>query len=639
VRSAGAALVLLGALAALATGPVVTGAEAKSKRCRSTQVQVSIRGHVQCRKLGKAAAKADPRLTFLRQAIGRDLGTIRTRSGRRIKPFWSGRARPVRARLLRALPKALAWAQSRRGRTRAYVPGDVTPCSVIPSGSDSASIDGFHISMSKTGDVKIDVTLKDGYAIAVLIGATATCSNLDLPACPTADGALDGTDQHKTALGMRITKNGELVQSYSSTTRSRQTLKAKVAEDAKLDALALEDVTNETMSFAVPEGSISLRLAVLRTTTVDMRTGTPKPGTTKVRVGVSSSGMTETQAVADATKASAAYEKSFPDLIKEETENARRREGLWQIPGKCAKLTFDPASDTLAPLAEDAGGSVRGAVEANAGGTAAKGKWTLTAQANGVFTPPAAEGGTATFTYLVTNAGNGVKLSASFKATSTAGVAEGTWTQRTKPAGIDAYYVVDAISYSASHTSSSSQSQNTICNVTGSVTESLAINTPLPFEPDFNKLEGSGGAYAGSITQGSSPLNATRSGTVHGCDITMGSPPPACDTAVNLAVPVALGIIVDVPAGSSTAKVSWVLPSVFVGDNGPASPCYTPTLAAIPNPETRTVPAADILAPGQHTLMVTRSVSFSGAFGSVDGNTGASITFHRVNADGSSYTG
>jgi hypothetical protein len=636
VRSAGAALLLLGALAALATAPA---AEAASKRCKSTQVQVSIRGHLQCRKLGKAAAKGDPRLTFLREAISRDLGTIRARSGRRIRPFWSGRARPVRARLLRALPKALAWAQARRGRTRAYVPGDVTPCSAIPSGSDNASFDGFRISMSKNGDVKMDVTLKDGYAIAILIGATATCSSLDLPACPTPDGALDGTDQHKTALGMRITKNGELVQSYSSTARSRQTLKAKVADDAKLDTLALEDVTNETMSFAIPEGSVSLRLSVLRTTTVDMRTGAPKPGTTRVRVGVSSSGMTEAQAVADATKATAAYEKSFPDLIREETENARRREARWQVPGICAKLTFDPASDTLAPLAEGASGSVRGTVEANAGGTAAKGKWTVTGQANGAFTPPTAQGGTATFTYVVTNAGSGVKLSGTFKATSTAGVADGTWTQKTKATGDDAYFVVDAVNYSANHSSSSSQSQNGICDVSGSVTESLAVNTPRPFEPDFNKLEGSGGAYSGSITQGSSPLSATRSGTVHGCDISMGPPPPACDTQVNLAVPVALGVIVDIPAMSSTAKVSWVLPSVFVGDNGPASPCYTPTLGAVPDIETRTVQTDDILRPGQHTLMVTRNVNFSSPFGTVQGATGASITFHRVNADGSSYTG
>jgi hypothetical protein len=201
------------------------------------------------------------------------------------------------------------------------------------------------------------------------------------------------------------------------------------------------------------------------------------------------------------------------------------------------------------------------------------------------------------------------------------------------------HLVVDALNYSANHSSSSSQSQNSVCDVSGSVTESLAINTPLPFEPDFNKLEGSGGAYSGSITQASSPLNAKRSGVVHGCRLDMGSPPPTCDTNVNQDVPVALGVIVDIPAMSSTAKVSWVLPSVFVGDGGPATPCYTPTLSAIPDLETRTVATADILAPGQHTLMVTRNVSVSAFPGTVQGATGATITFHRVNADRSSYTG
>jgi hypothetical protein len=116
-------------------------------------------------------------------------------------------------------------------------------------------------------------------------------------------------------------------------------------------------------------------------------------------------------------------------------------------------------------------------------------------------------------------------------------------------------------------------------------------------------------------------------------------PPPPCDTPVNLAVPVALGVIVDIRATSSTATVSWILPSVFVGDNGPGYPCYTPTLGATPDVEKRTVPADDILKPGHHTLMVTRSVNVSSSFGSVDGSTGASITFHRVNADGSTYTG
>jgi hypothetical protein len=214
-------------------------------------------------------------------------------------------------------------------------------------------MDGFRVSISKTGDVKMDVTLKDGYAIEVLIGATATCSSLDLPACPTPDGALDGTDQHKTALGMRITKNGALVQSYSSTARSGQTLKAKVADDAKLDTLALEDVTKETMSFAVPEGSIALRLSVLRTTTVDMRTGAPKPGTTKVRVGVSSSGLTEAQAVADATRPARPTRRASPTSSgrRPRTRAAGRRAGRCRGSAPSSRSTLQATRLRRSPTA------------------------------------------------------------------------------------------------------------------------------------------------------------------------------------------------------------------------------------------------------------------------------------------------
>ena len=45
------------------------------------------------------------------------------------------------------------------------------------------------------------------------------CSNLDLPACPMPDGALDGTDGRSTALGFRLTKDGALIQSLRTVVR------------------------------------------------------------------------------------------------------------------------------------------------------------------------------------------------------------------------------------------------------------------------------------------------------------------------------------------------------------------------------------------------------------------------------------
>lgn len=124
------------------------------------------------------------------------------------------------------------------------------------------------------------------------------------------------------------------------------------------------------------------------------------------------------------------YEQSFPSLIAEEVRNFRTRENRWQTPGTCAKLTFSPPSGAI-KVRKNTPGQLEGSVQANQGGVAAAGRWRVTAQSNGTFSPTEARGGTASFQYNATTVGPGVKLSGTFRATSTAGVAEGTWMQDT----------------------------------------------------------------------------------------------------------------------------------------------------------------------------------------------------------------
>lgn len=647
MRAARTAAVLLGiavaapiaapAPAHVGDGPPRAAAGAKKKKkkpkpvtCRAGQVRVTLGKRVTCRRLTAAAGQRAPQVALL-LAVAQRNRTFRTRSGRRIPPLWNtggGRLKAVRTRLARALPKAIALGR----RARTSVRGDPTACADLASQpAQTGSFDGFTVSVTATGAVSMSVSAA-GYRIEVIIDSNPTCSNLDLPACPDPDGALRGTDSHRGVLGLRVTKDGALVQSVRTTVRSTQTLRGTVADDAKLDTVNLEDVARESTTVALPGASVTVALSVLRTADLDMRSGAIRNASVRAGVGGFSA--------EDAGRTADEYARTFPALISEERENYKRRENLWQSPGTCAKLTFDPASDSLSPLADGAGGTVTGKVEANAGGVAAKAKWTVTAMGNGAFTPSTAQGGSAPFRYVVTRTGRNIRLSGTFKATSTAGVAEGTWAQKTQEPGPDAFYVVDAVNYDANHTSSSTESQNTICDVDASVHESLHLNTPRPFRPDFDKLTYSDGAYGGSISLDPADATATRTGTMHGCDISAPDPPPpACDTDVNVDVPVGIGVIVQVAAQSTDAKVTWILPAVAVGDGGPAVPCYTPTLVATPNPEERTVPASDILAPGSHTLTVTRPVNLNAPFGSIQGTTGASMTFHRVNADGSPYTG
>jgi hypothetical protein len=192
----------------------------------------------------------------------------------------------------------------------------------------------------------------------------------------------------------------------------------------------------------------------------------------------------------------------------------------------------------------------------------------------------------------------------------------------------DAYYKIDKLSYQADHSSSTSGPP---CDTNATATEQLNLIAGQPFD-SANVLTLEGG-YNGLVTTAPGTL-AKRFGTMHGCDLSDPSL-PKCDNPFNIDVPVVIGFGVSIPEHGTTATIQWILPAVFVGDNGPGTPCYTPTLAGIANPEVRSVPADDILRPGSHTLSVTRNI----AAGGVAGVTNVSITFHRVNADGTPYTG
>ena len=263
----------------------------------------------------------------------------------------------MRARLLRAIPKSSPSSRA-RPRGRARVPGDPAACGGAGGRDDSASFDGFRMDVAANGDVTMSVNASSGYVVQVFVGGALPCSDLDLPECPTADGQLRGTDGRKSALGLRITQNGNLVQSLRTTVRSTQKLSGLVAEDAKLDEMSLEDVANESTVFQVPQGTVRLRLSVLRTVKLNMRSGA-FIASPRVRVGFGFGGQSQGEASAAAAQAARAYEQSFPDLFREERDNYRRREQIWQGPGRCAKVTFSPATDSMEVQPGDAARSRR----------------------------------------------------------------------------------------------------------------------------------------------------------------------------------------------------------------------------------------------------------------------------------------
>lgn len=640
-----AAVAVMSALLSLAPASstiapaAVETATKKPPKCTAGQVGVILKGRARCRKLGAVPAGGDQRLALFRSAIRQDFSDLRTSAGKPVPSLVraANRSKHARARMLAVLPRALEWADSHL-RREAALSHATPPCGAF-AGSDSAKIGDFTISLSRGGDLSVSGNLNDGYRIEVFLGKAVPGCALDLSQCPTAEGVLEGRDSHTNTIMTKVTQNGQLVNSVSIVVRSTQTMRGQAADDAKLETLDLQDTSRETTSVAVPGERLRMLLTVRRATVVDMRSGQPRSGSTTVNAQLQIIGDTQTFRAGTDPAVVRRYTEDFKEIISEEVGNYRSRETAWQSPGTCAKLTFDPASGGSTKLKLGENGAVTGKVESNQGGVAAKGKWKVTGQANGVFTPPTAEGGTAPFQYVVTRVGSGVRLSGSFRTTSTAGVAEGTWSQPTE-ADEDAYFKILGVTYNANHTGTWSGS-GLPCFGDASGQESLSSGA-IPFDPDSTRLRFGAGIYGGSIGTGPVPLQAPRSGIIHGCDLTSGTPVP-CTISIDVSNPVHIGVIVEIQPNATTAKVTWTLPVVDVNDDDPPAPCYRAPPLAVPDPEVRTEPASTFLSPGTHTVSVTRNVSITAGpptvTQSISGVTNASITFMRVHADGSPYTG
>ncbi len=132
-----------------------------------------------------------------------------------------------------------------------------------------------------------------------------------------------------------------------------------------------------------------------------------------------------------AHEAQAQADKEFADEIQKATTQLRTQEGVWLAPNKCASVHFEPVSESL-KLKKGQTGTFKARTEASGGGAPASASWTLGAQENATFTPGGSEGNPLSTSYSVTDAGKGLLVSATLKATSKAGVAEDTWKQKTE---------------------------------------------------------------------------------------------------------------------------------------------------------------------------------------------------------------
>ena len=471
--------------------------------------------------------------------------------------------------------------------------------------------------------------------------------------CPSAAGVV----RRDTTFNTRSTSNdtSELFvqeNSEAQTMSFNSKFRGFVDEDAKLERVNYEIHTRFASTrraravFGLIDIVTRIRIGVDASGSMNGRTGAITKGTTNVSVTFNSTELTGAQiaaqmrsALADGT-IRAKMEKMASEMAARAYASMKETEKHWRKPNACAK------AHVLAVHVDPRGRSRRRPSRATCGPRAARSrtaKWKRLRIGPGsvVSGLPGTIGGGAPVRVKVkagrpNAAGETVLLKT--RATSRAGIAETTW--RATGEVPDLYFKVDDVALTAGYTGSLSGAIPD-CNVTASSNET-AHATNRPFDPANKLRAGPDESYAGAIGVGNGPT-ARRTGTSHGCDLSMGTPPPPCEVNFSLDVPLAVGFLVTM-LPKQPAKVTWAIAAPVVGGGAPlVGECYVPPVTAVPaTPLTTTVPRDTFLEPGPHVLSVTRPISVhvsAGITTVLNGSAAVTVKFHRVNRDGSIYTG
>jgi hypothetical protein len=296
---------------------------------------------------------------------------------------------------------------------------------IVKGGSNSASLDGANVSLSLDSSgahFGLSTTINGNTFTMKYDSGELSCLAYNLPPCPHGDGSLDAYGvKGKTGFSLTVAKGGQVLKSESYTKTITVETKGQVAEDAKLDYV---DVKYGETTNIVLDGT---RLTTYgnRTTRINMRTGGYDPGEA-TSFGTASAGGSYINTAGENADA-----KDFASFVSQTISAYRTRETAWQSPKSgCAKLKFDPQSGTLTLSPGDTG-KLSAEVDATAdGGRAEKASWTLSNEQNGSFSPTSSKDPQPSFSYVVSASPSGTMVSVSVKATSTAGVAQDTWSQK-----------------------------------------------------------------------------------------------------------------------------------------------------------------------------------------------------------------
>jgi hypothetical protein len=391
---------------------------------KTNSILAGVQGALAFTKLG-FTTDSGKRVKSFRQRLGPSWAIAEARLQKAVAVV-IGRAQPTGRRPLGAFAAISAGGAEGMRCAAADVADDYgsDPGGNTVSAKSTASVAGTEVSMNLDANgAHIGVNANvNGYTIKMKYDSGEfSCLAYQLPPCPQGDGELNASGiKGRTGFSLLVSKDGSVLKKESYTKTTTVETRGKVADDAKLDTV---EVKYSEATSVVLDGT---RLSQYgnRNVTIDMRKGSYGPGES-VSFGSATVGGESANVVGVEADA-----KEFASFVSQAISAYRDRENAWQTPNSCARLKFNPGSNSLT-LAPGQQGSFSAEVDTATGGErASKASWTLGAQQNASFSPAGSKDPQPNFSYEASSSPSGETVSVLVKATSSAGVAQETWSQK-----------------------------------------------------------------------------------------------------------------------------------------------------------------------------------------------------------------
>lgn len=456
MRSRSYSLVVAG-LVAVAGAIAVGGGDAAVKKCKPTQVALTVAGKRTCvprATFRPTAAPVSEAAAFVRDALSRPTSVTRKRDKRRVvlRPAPAALTRLATAKTAEleaaarvAVQAALTAKTNARARTHGApgvtitnnANGSVTGSATesFSSGGNTASITLEVTGRIADGAVAIDfgvgVTTQSAEGLITTVGVTAKdFTSSSTASCPTADGAIRLDDKWDVTVRKSDTaRQGNTTLGTVRTggaSKGKVTATARMSPDAKLTPFPF--AITQTLDVAVSTQILGFVSTQTRTVATGSLSGTIDPSSGQIaggaaKVNVVFTGPGDAASVVRAkVSARIEMEKSLRETAGRLLKSAQAVEKRARD-GECTKIVFNPT--TPGDLPPNGNVNVGSRLETKAGEKVPQVKWTASA-AKGSVSP--ASSPNAEPSWSVTGAAEGPETAnIPVRAVSAAGISEVPW--------------------------------------------------------------------------------------------------------------------------------------------------------------------------------------------------------------------